>query len=851
MPDLEIIAVDPNCYYSSSEDEIENAEIGYDTDQMQFLSPREKLTDKNSILSSESQLSYDDAFDIITLDIDDHLNDDLLFIGDRNENHQFDLASYIAGDSCSLSLASPPSFPQNNEHDPMRCESINATLNSSITKSLSNTIYVDNKWQRNQKSFEQSRFKNNNLKHPMKRNEKTPINISKDILKRQVYGNIINKAKSIPSNRSSLSSEKMMITRKKVSNVGLGRGKDIAVAAKYYCDESSDNNDIYSESNNKTTTSIVAEKSIDNNDKRSPSLRNNKVLKKQIASTMIEQKSNGNTINEEICPIANKKPKVNVPIVPITIDCNSMDSSDFAKALEINAKIPVRVKMNSMKKQRLEEQKRLISSKMLIENPAKFKVSTARKTILPSGESSPNYKSSMNMNRSVESAEFNISQNSTEDEIMNNNTFPNKINENESGNTVIENSIQNDEDSKNTNSESSNNESNIKRKLNIQEYLKRKTITTIIENGLSIKKENMEKIKVEPIEENKTKEDESVSNTIKESMYEEIIIVSIGCNTDVSIPEASFIQASGLNDDETAKSTALLSNIQTTVEKANSSTENSKISSLSLISSIQSVILKKANFRESTEKIQLKKETDELNDGDEEDDLPEHGENKVIMHLPKDRARPTTVTISMQTDSYFQFPPLERLSLPTKKHQFKQGDGASKNELSDEIFFDKMNFDASIQQNNRNYGKHQYSSDSSDCDEEKPVRRSRHSDFFNPSGNTHSKLQKRSRRKRNNSSKWDRHIERNRTISRSLSQSSDSSSSSSDSSSSSRSWSSSDSGTSSEMLHSSSRSTSRSTSTLYHSDDDNRNSSMSSSSRSRLLVSNSRSKSPGKMINLI
>lgn len=184
-----------------------------------------------------------------------------------------------------------------------------------------------------------------------------------------------------------------------------------------------------------------------------------------------------------------------------------------------------------------------------------------------------------------------------------------------------------------------------KKKLNLEEYLKRRPDLKLNPSkGSEIKKETNDW----NVNSNQTKsEQEGIINTIQD-LYEEIIVVSIGSNTDVSIP---------FNDDFAGdvQSIKLISKITDTIAKATND-GGEHITSNSLIASIRDVIIKKSsslncsskNVPDSTKNEILK----EL----------EHGEDKTIIHLKKDRIRYTyaSVGVGVQTDSDIRFPPLEK-----------------------------------------------------------------------------------------------------------------------------------------------------------------------------------------------
>lgn len=111
--------------------------------------------------------------------------------------------------------------------------------------------------------------------------------------------------------------------------------------------------------------------------------------------------------------------------------------------------------------------------------------------------------------------------------------------------------------------------------------------------------------------------------------YEEIIRVSIQCNTDISISP---------NEHEQSHSNAqFLTNI------VNNSLVNS--SANSLFSSINEVIQKKCETQQIDQIVNEKMEE-------------YHGEDKVIMHLRKDRIRASQNSIAIQTEVTPLFPPL-------------------------------------------------------------------------------------------------------------------------------------------------------------------------------------------------
>uniref|UniRef100_A0A1A9ZY27 RRM domain-containing protein n=1 Tax=Glossina pallidipes TaxID=7398 RepID=A0A1A9ZY27_GLOPL len=147
--------------------------------------------------------------------------------------------------------------------------------------------------------------------------------------------------------------------------------------------------------------------------------------------------------------------------------------------------------------------------------------------------------------------------------------------------------------------------------------------------------------------------------------YEEIIIESIGCNTDISIPPLSKLTTMTVNNASRSilKSTALLSTISNTFQKVKAS-ENVRISTNSLITSIQDVVVKKS-FPIENEDLGI---GECKNSGLKNVGKPAyHGEDKIIMHLRKDRIRKPTSTVGAQTDLQPEFPPLSLLRSSHKR----------------------------------------------------------------------------------------------------------------------------------------------------------------------------------------
>lgn len=317
-----------------------------------------------------------------------------------------------------------------------------------------------------------------------------------------------------------------------------------------------------------------------------------------------------------------------------------------------------------------------------------------------------------------------------------------------------------------------------KKKLNIQEYMKRKLVSArngannqnsdykINRNGL------IDQDKAEKKSDGKTNDSDGQNGGAKEeSLYEEIIIVSMGCNTDISIPVAfdapDVVCGNNKELSVASKSTVLLSNIKETIQKAASSNV-AKISSNSLLSSIQAVVMKR-----TTEEICSRStKTENGKDKDAEEDISEHGENKIIMHLPKNRSRVESNTVGIQTDMYFQFPVLQKWT-PSSRYSGK---------LSEHKSWDDMN-GTNGASNKHNYSKRNYRRDKSNspscCDDEHrptciPLRSN-----SRQSQNHHNRNYRRSNssRRSERESRYDRHFNRDRSTSRSMSEASTSDSS--------------------------------------------------------------------------
>lgn len=137
-------------------------------------------------------------------------------------------------------------------------------------------------------------------------------------------------------------------------------------------------------------------------------------------------------------------------------------------------------------------------------------------------------------------------------------------------------------------------------------------------------------VKQEPAEVVPTK------NVFNPEVYEEIVMVSIGCNTDTTI--APFDDSEETNDKG-----KFLKNIVNNLKKDNA--DNLLNSATSLFSSIQAVVQEKCLSTETSTEPIIKGEN-------------EQGEDKIIMHLRKNRLRPFKCSVGLQTDNISLFPPL-------------------------------------------------------------------------------------------------------------------------------------------------------------------------------------------------
>ncbi|KAH8313554.1 hypothetical protein KR067_007919 [Drosophila pandora] len=144
--------------------------------------------------------------------------------------------------------------------------------------------------------------------------------------------------------------------------------------------------------------------------------------------------------------------------------------------------------------------------------------------------------------------------------------------------------------------------------------------------------------------------------------YEEIIIVSVSSNTDITIPPN---QISKVSPRSLLKSSVLLYKISNGHDAATNMNN-------SLLASIQSELVKQTG---STIPPTFPSKSDPVKNP--VDKNAQHGEDMIIMHLPKDRVRKTLVTMATQTDFQPEFPVLglpksERKSRERVKRKYRK-----------------------------------------------------------------------------------------------------------------------------------------------------------------------------------
>ncbi|EDW16717.2 uncharacterized protein LOC6575242 [Drosophila mojavensis] len=148
---------------------------------------------------------------------------------------------------------------------------------------------------------------------------------------------------------------------------------------------------------------------------------------------------------------------------------------------------------------------------------------------------------------------------------------------------------------------------------------------------------------------------QAVASSKLQADYEEIIIVSVSCNTDITIPPHQASVALRDNKTTTASSRSLL---KSSVLLYNISNGNDACKDMtnSLIASIQSEVVKQTNCEALV--------TTTVATAEAADKNGQHGEDMVIMHLPKNRVRKRMVSMATQTDLQPEFP---LLTLPTAR----------------------------------------------------------------------------------------------------------------------------------------------------------------------------------------
>ncbi|XP_017847456.1 uncharacterized protein LOC108603295 isoform X2 [Drosophila busckii] len=140
--------------------------------------------------------------------------------------------------------------------------------------------------------------------------------------------------------------------------------------------------------------------------------------------------------------------------------------------------------------------------------------------------------------------------------------------------------------------------------------------------------------------------------------YEEIIIVSVSCNTDITIPPYDASLALRSNKTTTPSSRSLLKSSVLLYNMSHSGDAGKDMTN-SLIASIQSEVVKQTNCVAMTQTAAV---ATTAAAGEQKD--VQHGEDMIIMHLPKDRQRKPMVSMSTQTELQPEFP---LLTLPTAR----------------------------------------------------------------------------------------------------------------------------------------------------------------------------------------
>ncbi|KAM8707312.1 hypothetical protein ACLKA7_011409 [Drosophila subpalustris] len=162
----------------------------------------------------------------------------------------------------------------------------------------------------------------------------------------------------------------------------------------------------------------------------------------------------------------------------------------------------------------------------------------------------------------------------------------------------------------------------------------------------------------------------AVVNSKLQADYEEIIIVSASCNTDITIPPQQASVA--LRDHKTPPSSRSL--LKSSVLLYNMSS-SSKDMTNSLIASIQSAVVRQSNCVAIAAPAAANGAKRE-----------QHGEDMVIMHLAKNRVRKRMISMGTQTDLQPEFPlltlPTTRQSRERKRRSYRKSPSPSSSSSS-------------------------------------------------------------------------------------------------------------------------------------------------------------------------
>lgn len=173
---------------------------------------------------------------------------------------------------------------------------------------------------------------------------------------------------------------------------------------------------------------------------------------------------------------------------------------------------------------------------------------------------------------------------------------------------------------------------------------------------------------------------QAVASSKLKADYEEIIIVSVSCNTDITIPPHQASVALRDNKTTTASSRSLLKSSVLLYNISNGSDAGRDMTN-SLIASIQSEVVKQTNCEALATPAAMATTGAADKNG-------QHGEDMVIMHLPKNRIRKRMVSMGTQTDLQPEFP---LLTLPTtrqsrertrRSYRKRRIEGSALNEVS-------------------------------------------------------------------------------------------------------------------------------------------------------------------------